>query len=88
MLTKCKGLCSAQLRTLLLDASKSTLAGVSVFLRTHLYIILWIASKFMIQEEGTVATVENVYFRIGKFGVLVSVASPVLMTKEFRPEPC
>ena len=57
VLTECKGVCSAQLRPLLLDASEATFAGVGVFLRSHLHIVLGIASKFVIQEEGAVATV-------------------------------
>ena len=80
MLTKCKCLCSAQFRTLLLDASKATFAGIGVFLRTHLDIVLGIASKLVIKEEGAVASVQNVHFWIGKFWVLVGIASPVLVT--------
>lgn len=57
MLTKRKGLRSAQLRTLLLNASKAPFAGVSVFLRTHLDIVWGIASKFVVHEEGAVAPV-------------------------------
>lgn len=80
MLTKCKGLCSAQLRTLLLDASKAAFAGISMLLRTHFNIVLGIASKFVVNEEGAVASIENVNLGIGKFWVLVGIASPVLVT--------
>ena len=88
MLTECKGLCSAQLPALLLDASKATFTGVSMFLRTHLHVVLGVASEFVVHEEGTVATVQNVHFWIGEFWVLVCVASPVLVTKEFGPSLC
>ena len=57
VLTKCKGLCPAQLGTLLLDAPKASFAGVSVFLRTHLYIIWGIASEFVVHEKRAVTTV-------------------------------
>ena len=80
VLSKCKGLCSAQLPTLLLDTSKATFAGISVFLRPHLDIVLGVASRFIFHEEGAVAPIQNVHFWIGKFWVLMGIASPVLVT--------
>ena len=80
VLSKCKSLCSAQLRTLLLDASKATFAGVSVFLRPHLDVVLGVASRFMLHEEGAVAPIQNVHFWIGKFWVLMGIGGPVLVT--------
>ena len=88
MLAKCKGLSPAQLCTLLLNASEATFAGISVFLSTHLDIILGIASGFVVHEKGTVATVQNVNFWITEFWVLMGVTSPVFVTKEFSPEKC
>lgn len=57
MLTKGKSLSPAQLRTLLLDTSKASFAGISMFLSAHFDVILGIASEFVFPEEGTVATV-------------------------------
>lgn len=57
MLTKGKSLCPAQLRTLLLDTSKASFAGISMFLSAHFDVTLGIASEFVFPEEGTVATV-------------------------------
>ena len=57
MLTECEGLCSTQFPTLLLDASEATFTSVGVLLRSHFDIILGIASKFVVHEEGAVATI-------------------------------
>lgn len=81
-LPKCKCLCPTEFRSLLLDTSQTTLAGVFVLLIIHFNIILWKAPNSVFFEEGTVSSIEDVNFRIGELGVLVCVSSPVFMPYE------
>ena len=66
MLAECKSLRTTKLRSLLLDLSKATLTGISMFLSCHLHVILREASKAMIHEEGAISPVQNIHFRVGK----------------------
>lgn len=85
MLTERKCLCSAELCTLLLDASKPTFASVGMILVGHLDIALGKASEFVIHEKRTVASIENVDFWICEIRISVRIASTVFLTNVLRP---
>lgn len=86
VLTECKGLGPAKFCTLLFDASESTFAGISVYLRSHLNIILWETSEPVVCEKRAVATVQNVHFRIRQFWVSMSIRSTVFVPDKFSPD--
>ena len=65
MLAKSKSLSSAQFASLLLNAPQATFAGISMFFRIHLNVTLWIASVFIVREEGAVASIKDINFRVG-----------------------
>lgn len=52
----------------------------------HLNIVLGEAEGRVLREEGTVATIENVDFRKGKFWVRLGVGCPILLSDELRHE--
>lgn len=85
MLSKGKSLCPAELRPALLDLSKSALTGGLVFLSTHGHVAGGRAAKFMVVEEGTVSSIQDVDFRIGEIGVTVSIAGTIFVTNVFGP---
>ena len=65
MLAKRKSLSSAQFASLLLNASQAAFTGISMFFRSHFNVILWIASVFIVREEGAVASIKDINFWIG-----------------------
>lgn len=65
MLAKRKSLSSTQFASLLLNAPQAAFAGISMFFRIHLDVILRIASVFIVREEGAVASIEDINFWVG-----------------------
>ena len=65
MLAKRESLSSAQFASLLLNAPQASFASISMFFRSHLDVVLWVASVFMVQEEGTVASIKDINLWIG-----------------------
>lgn len=65
MLAKRESLSSAQFASLLLDTAQASFASISMFFRSHLDVILWVASVFMVQKEGAVASIKDINFWIG-----------------------
>jgi hypothetical protein len=84
-LSKCKRLCPAEFRSLLLDTSQTTLTSVFVPLIIHFNIILRKAPHSVFFKERTVSSVQNINFRIGELRVLVCVIGPVFVTYELGP---
>lgn len=84
-LTKSKRLRPAQLGSLLFDTPQSTLASVGVLFGTHLNIALRKATHPVVHEEGTVASVEYIHFRVRQFRILMSIQCAIPMSNELRP---
>ena len=86
MLTKGKGLSTAQFATLVLDTPEAAFAGIGMLFRSHLHIVLGVASIFVVQKESAITPVKDVDFWIGQSRVSVSITCAILMAEEFSPE--
>lgn len=87
MLSKCKGLSAVQLGTLL-NLAQAALAGELVLLGTHLHIVLRVAQRAVLCEEGTVTAVQNVQVGVCKMGIGIDINSSVVVADEFRHDRC
>ena len=85
MLPESKGLCSAELGSLLFDAPHTPLARLFVFLVSHLHIILRRTPHFVGAIESTVAAIQNVDLWIRQMGILVHVMGAVSTTNVLSP---
>lgn len=57
VLPKCKGLCSVELLSLLLDTYQASFSSLDMLFLFHGDILLWGTSEFVIVKEGAVAPV-------------------------------
>lgn len=51
----------------------------------HEYVVLWEATRSEAREEGAIAAVQDVYFRVGEPWVLSSVDGTVLLADKRSP---
>lgn len=87
MLSKGKGLSAVQLGTLL-NLAQAALARELVLLGIHLHIVLRVAQRAVLGEEGTVTAVQNVQVGVCKMGIGINIKSSVMMADEFRHDRC
>lgn len=78
---------AVQLGTLL-NLAQSALAGKLVLLGIHLHIVLRVAKRSMLGEEGTVTPVQNVHVGVCKVRVRIDINSSVMMANKFRHNRC
>ena len=85
MLTKCKGLCTTELRALLLHTAHASLTSRFMLFVAHLNIILRATSNFVAGEERAIPSIKNVDLGKVKMRIPVGVASPVASPNMLRP---
>lgn len=66
LLPEGKGFGTAELDTLLFYAAKASFTCNGMLLRTHLDIILWVASISMILEKRAVPSIKDIHLWVGK----------------------